>query len=228
MSPFEIFYGFNPLNPLDLLPLQVDERTSLDGQRKVEVVKKLHESVRQQIEKKNHQYAARANKGLRKVLFQPGEWVWVHMRKERFLSLRQSKLQPRGDGPFQVLERVNDNAYKLDLPGEYNVSATFNVADLSPFDAGEDSRSNPFEEEKNDENQRGPSPIEEESFKLPSGPITRSKSKRMQEVLNGLIQKHVLAQPNFKFLSLPRTPHVINDSNHPTSVFNFISCQISL
>jgi len=34
----------------------------------------------------------------------------------------------------------------VDLPGEYNVSATFNVSDLSPYDAGDDSRSNPFEE----------------------------------------------------------------------------------
>ena len=32
-----------------------------------------------------------------------------------------------------MLERINDNAYKIDLPGEYNVSATFNVADLSPY-----------------------------------------------------------------------------------------------
>jgi hypothetical protein len=46
---------------------------------------------------------------------------------------RHSKLLPRGDRPFQVVERINDNAYKLDLPGEYGVSASFNVADLSPF-----------------------------------------------------------------------------------------------
>ena len=48
---------------------------------------------------------------------------------------------------FQVVVRVNDNNYKLDLPGKYNVSATFNVSDLLPFDfEGEDSRANPFEE----------------------------------------------------------------------------------
>ena len=43
----------------------------------------------------------------------------------------------------------------MDLPGEYNVSATFNVSDLSPFDVGEDSRSNHFEEKGNDGNQGG-------------------------------------------------------------------------
>ena len=57
------------------------------------------------------------------------------MRKERFLEQRKSKIQPRGDRPFQVLERINDNAYKVELPGEYNVSSTFNVSDLSLFDA---------------------------------------------------------------------------------------------
>ena len=31
MSPFEIVYGFNPLTPLDLLPLPISQRESLDG-----------------------------------------------------------------------------------------------------------------------------------------------------------------------------------------------------
>jgi hypothetical protein len=184
-SPFEIVYGFNPLTPLDLLPLPVNERTSLDGQKKAEMVKKLHESVRQHIEKKNEQYANKANKGRRQVIFEPGDWVWVHMRKERFPARRRSKLHPRGDGPFQVLERINDNAYKLDLPGEYNISATFNVSDLSLFDVGDDSRSNPFEEKGNDENQQA---LLKDPLHVPVGSITRARSKKIKEALNGLIQ----------------------------------------
>ena len=62
-SPFEIVYAFNPLTPLDLLHLSVNEMTSLDGQKKTEMVEKLHESIRQHIEKKNEQYATKANKG---------------------------------------------------------------------------------------------------------------------------------------------------------------------
>jgi hypothetical protein len=45
-SPFEIMYGFNPLTLMDLIPLPVDERVSLDGNRKAQVEKTLHESVR--------------------------------------------------------------------------------------------------------------------------------------------------------------------------------------
>jgi hypothetical protein len=38
----------------------------------------------------------------------------------------------------------------VDLLSEYDVSATFNVSNLSLFDVGEDSRSNSFEERGDD------------------------------------------------------------------------------
>jgi len=41
---------------------------------------------------------------------------------------------PRADHSFEVLERVNDNTYKIDLPDDYQVSATFNVSYLSPYE----------------------------------------------------------------------------------------------
>ena len=107
------------------------------------------------------------------------------MRKEIFPAHRQSKLHPRGDGPFQVLERINDNAYKLDLLGEYNISATFNVSSLSPFDVGDDSGMNPFEERGNDENQQA----FKDPLHVPVGPITRARFKKIKEALNGLIQE---------------------------------------
>jgi hypothetical protein len=51
----------------------------------------------------------------------------MHMRKEKFLDHRKSKLHSGGYGTFQVIEHINDNAYKLKLLSEYNVSAAFNV-----------------------------------------------------------------------------------------------------
>jgi hypothetical protein len=79
-------------------------------------------------------------------VFEPGDWVWLHLRKGCFPKKRHSKLLPQGDGPFQVVERINDNAYKLDLLGEYGVNASFNVTDLSPFDVGDDLRTNPSQD----------------------------------------------------------------------------------
>jgi len=40
---------------------------------------------------------------------------------------------PRSDRPFEVIEKIGPNAYKINLLGEYRVSTTFNVADLSPY-----------------------------------------------------------------------------------------------
>jgi hypothetical protein len=108
------------------------------------------------------------------------------MRKERFSAHKKTKLHPRGDEPFQILEKINDNAHKVDLPGKYKVSATFTVSDLSPFDVGEDSRLNPFEERGNDGNQSGPSL--KDPLQVPDGPITRSRAKKIKEAMQGLVQ----------------------------------------
>jgi len=40
---------------------------------------------------------------------------------------------PRADSTFEVLEKVSDYAYKVDLPGDYGVSCTFNAANLKPY-----------------------------------------------------------------------------------------------
>jgi len=104
------------------------------------------------------------------------------MRKERFSEQRKSKLQPRGDSPFQVLKRINDNAYKIEFPGEYNMSTTFNVSDLTLFDAdGEaDLRINPFEEGESDEDMaktKGKEPLERLG-----GPMARARTKKAKEL----------------------------------------------
>ena len=89
----------------------------------------------------------------------------------------------RGDDPYQIIEMINDNAYKVDLPGEYGVSATFNVSYLSSFDVGDDSRSNPFEKRGDDVIQPSKDPLE-----VPVGPVTRLRAKKFKEDFNGLLQ----------------------------------------
>ena len=96
------------------------------------------------------------------MIVEPSDWVWLHMHTEHFPVQRRNKLLPCGDGPFQVLERVNDNAYEIDLPGEYGVSTTFNVVDLSPFDVGDDRdlRTNSSQEEGTDVIPHGVQPVD--------------------------------------------------------------------
>ena len=74
-SPFEIVYGFNLLTPLDLVPLPSSERVNLDGKKRAEFVKQLHEKTRVNIKKRTAQYMKHANKGCRKIVFESGDWV---------------------------------------------------------------------------------------------------------------------------------------------------------
>ena len=49
LSPFEIVYGFNPLTPLDLLPLpDISQFKDKFGQVKADYVKKMHEKFKSQ------------------------------------------------------------------------------------------------------------------------------------------------------------------------------------
>jgi hypothetical protein len=130
---FEVVCGFKPLAPIDLLPLPLQEQANMDASKHAEYVKKIHENAKEELEKKAHYFATKANKHRKKNTFELGEMIWVHLRKERFPKKRKSKLMPRGDGQFKVLAKIKDNAYKIDLPGVYGVIPTFNAADLSPF-----------------------------------------------------------------------------------------------
>jgi hypothetical protein len=44
----------------------------------------------------------------------------------------------RAVGPFKILAKINDNAYKLELPPEFGVNPSFNISDLRPYLGEED------------------------------------------------------------------------------------------
>jgi len=65
------------------------------------------------------------------------------------VHIGRSKLMLRGDYPLKILERINDNVYKVDPSYEYDVSVIFNVFDLFLFDIGDNLRSNLFKKREN-------------------------------------------------------------------------------
>ena len=136
---------------MDLIPIPTESRVSFEAETRAREMKKLHKQIRNQIEKTNEAYKAKANKYRKSLEFKPRDLVWLHLLKERFPYRRKNKLMARSNGPFEIIERVGNNAYKLQLPGDMAVLATFNVGDLSPYveDSLEDPsdlRPNPLEE----------------------------------------------------------------------------------
>jgi translation initiation factor IF-1 len=130
VSPFQVVYDFNPRAPIDLLPLSPSKMTCFYASQLSEFILKMHEITKLNIEKTNEKYRIAAIKGRKEVKLEPGDLVWLHLRKEQFSELRKSKLMSRAAGPFKILAKINDNAYKLELPSEFGVSPSFNISDL--------------------------------------------------------------------------------------------------
>jgi hypothetical protein len=82
-------------------------------------------------------------------------------------------------GPFKILAKINDNAYKLELPPEFRVSLSFHISDLRPNLGEEDempSRTTSMQEGEDDED------INTSAIIIPSveilDPITRSRAQQ--------------------------------------------------
>jgi hypothetical protein len=147
-------YGFNPRALIDLLPLSPSEMTCFDASQRSEFILKMHETTKLNIEKINEKYRIASSKGHKEVKLEPDDLVWLHLRKEQFPELRKSKLMSRVAGPFKILAKFNDNAYKLELPPEFGVSPSFNISDLRPYLTEEDempSRTTSMQEGEDDE-----------------------------------------------------------------------------
>ncbi|WVZ63626.1 hypothetical protein U9M48_013242 [Paspalum notatum var. saurae] len=183
VSPFQVVYGFNPRAPIDLLPLPTSERVHHDAKERADFILKLHQSTKDNIAKMNERYRVAGNKGRKEIKLEPGDLVWLYLRKDRFPDLRKSKLMLRADGPFKIIEKINDNAYKLELPPEFGVSPTFNIADLKPYLGEEDElelRTTPLQEGEDDED-ISPMHVTDTPPMVIPGPLTRARTRQLNQ-----------------------------------------------
>jgi hypothetical protein len=133
MCPSEIVYGLLSCAPIDLMTFPCSETLNFVAKQRAELMLKMHETTKENIERINAKYKISGDKGRKQLDFEPGDLVWLHLRKERFPDLRKSKLMSRTDGLFKVLKKINENAYKLHLPAYFGVSPTINNADLRSY-----------------------------------------------------------------------------------------------
>ncbi|WVZ75833.1 hypothetical protein U9M48_023859 [Paspalum notatum var. saurae] len=187
--PFQIVYGYIPRAPIDLFALDAADAPHIDAAAHVDHMITLHEQTQQNIAAANAKYRVAGSKGRKHVTFEPGDMVWLHLRKDRFPTLRRSKLMPRAAGPFKVLTKINDNAYILDLLAEFGVSTSFNVADLKPY-VGEDeelpSRTTSVSKGEDDEdiNYNTSTSTPRARASSPTlGPITRARARELNYIM---------------------------------------------
>ncbi|KAH9300763.1 hypothetical protein KI387_012346, partial [Taxus chinensis] len=114
-SPFETCYGYLPNSPLDVCygyGTVVNGSSDSDkAKRFVQRIQQVHQYVREQLEKSQAKYKATHDKHRTDHKFKVGDSVWLHINKER-LAGEGRKLKPIQYSPFQLLEKIGNNAFR--------------------------------------------------------------------------------------------------------------------
>ena len=84
ICPFEIVYGFLPRAPIDLLPLPSSEKVNFDAKQRAKLILKMHELTKENIERMNAKYKLARDKRRKRVVFAPGDLVWLRCARIGF------------------------------------------------------------------------------------------------------------------------------------------------
>jgi hypothetical protein len=136
-SPFEACFGYLPKSPLDFIfgkYIVVDGKYDIDRAEKfIEQIQSIHQVVQEQLEKSQAKYKARHDKHRVDHSFEVGDEVWLYISKER-LKGEGKKLKPIRYGPFKIVDKIGNNAFRLDLPPYMQMYAVVNVENLKLYD----------------------------------------------------------------------------------------------
>jgi len=66
-------------------------------------------------------------------MFQVGDKVWFHIRKDRMRG-EANKLRHIRYGPFTILANIGDNAFRFDLPAYMQMYSVVNVENLKLYE----------------------------------------------------------------------------------------------
>lgn len=130
--------GYLPRGPTDLAISP--DRTRFHGRACdfVETFAAIHEQVHSNLEISTAKYKSAVDAHRRDVQFKVGDLVWAVLTKGRFKPGTYNKLKSRKIGPLEIVEKINNNPYRLKLPPHMNIVDVFNVKHLVPFVAEND------------------------------------------------------------------------------------------
>jgi hypothetical protein len=136
-SPFEACFGYLPKSPLDFIfgkDIAVDGQYDIDRAEKfIEQIQSIHQVVQEQLEKSQAKYKTRHDKHRVDHSFEVGDEVWLYISKER-LKGEGKKLKPIRYGPFKIVDKIGNNAFRLDLPPYMQMYAVVNVENLKLYE----------------------------------------------------------------------------------------------
>ena len=138
ISPFEVAIGFQPRKPLDVLVSEQPSRNmSPDAYKFVKSRQDLLDEARDSLKKASRRMKKYADKGKRPLEFEEGEKVFLKLTPQIWKKILNKQFQrgliPKYDGPFEIVKRIGNVAYKLKLPERLKLHPTFHVSFLKPY-----------------------------------------------------------------------------------------------
>lgn len=137
-SPFRVIYVIVPHGPnyLGVSPdVSSDHGQAIDCLANASAI---HVQVHDNLQLSTAKYKESDDRHCRDFQFKVGDCVWAVLNRERFYAGDYNKLKSRKVGPLEVLEKINNNAYRLLLPTDARYSDVFNFKHLIPFVAHDD------------------------------------------------------------------------------------------
>jgi hypothetical protein len=113
-APFFLNYGQHPLTPVSAKhdsTVPAAKQFSLGVQAAVRKAKQLLAAAQDR-------QKALTNAGRRDVVFAPDDMVWLNTKNLTLRHPGTRKLLPRYVGPFKIMQRIGEVAYKLMLPAK--------------------------------------------------------------------------------------------------------------
>ena len=138
MSPFKLEIGFQPRTPLDVLvSKQPGCSVNLAAYKFAKTRHDLLDEARDILEKASRCMKKYVDKGRWPLEFEEGEKVLLKLTPQIWKKIRNKQFQrgliPKYDGPFEIVKRIGNMAYKVKLPERLKLHLTFHVSFLKPY-----------------------------------------------------------------------------------------------
>ena len=95
--------------------------------------REIHLQVHEELKKALEKYKVRHDQHMVEKTFKVGDRVWSHLNRGR-LQGHGNTIKELRYGPFEVLEKVGDNSYKLNLPPYMCIYSIMNVKNLKLYE----------------------------------------------------------------------------------------------
>ena len=118
MAPYEALYGRPCRTPLNWH--EVGER-QLVGPELIQQTTEVVKLIKEKLQAAQSRQKSYADVRRRPLQFEVGDFVFLRISPSKGIMRfgKSGKLSPRYVGPFQVIERIGETAYRLDLPADF-------------------------------------------------------------------------------------------------------------